>query len=156
MWCRRKLSILWCLGCNWGQEGLRCKWLGKAKGKDSQKYSGTEWKNVFFFLIRFVFWFCFRSVWCSPGVVRFGESLDVVLYGLFWRWLQILVVFGMFWSVWIWLGWLGNACLISNMWEKRAFWSSFVLIDHFSPFCEICEVFNDLWCGLYDWYSELG
>ena len=48
MWCRRKFSIFWCLGCNWGEEGLRGKWSGKAKGRDSKKNDGTEWKNVFF------------------------------------------------------------------------------------------------------------
>ena len=46
MWCRRKLSILWCLGCTQGEGGVRGKWSGKAKGKDSQKYGGTEWKNL--------------------------------------------------------------------------------------------------------------
>ena len=34
------------LKLGWGRpEG---KWLEKAKGKDSQKYGGTEWKNIFF------------------------------------------------------------------------------------------------------------
>ena len=39
-------------------------------------------------------------------MVRFGKILDIVLYGLFWKWPQILVVFGIFCSVWVWLGWL--------------------------------------------------
>ena len=59
MWCCRKLSLLWCLGCNWGEEELKGKWLGKAKRKDSQKYGGTEWKNVFFFVSVFYFNFVF-------------------------------------------------------------------------------------------------
>ena len=42
--CCRKLSILWCLGCNWGEKGVRGKRSGKAKGKGSQKCGGTEWK----------------------------------------------------------------------------------------------------------------
>ena len=31
MWCRRKLSVLWCLGGNWGEQGLEVKWQGKEK-----------------------------------------------------------------------------------------------------------------------------
>ena len=41
-------------------------------------------------------------------MVRFGKNLDVVLRSLFWKWLQILVVFRIFCCVWVWLGWLGK------------------------------------------------
>ena len=34
MWCHKKLSVLWFLRWNLGEEGLRVIWLGKAKGKD--------------------------------------------------------------------------------------------------------------------------
>ena len=49
IWCHRKLSTFWYLGCNWGKERLRGK--VKGKGKDSQKYGGTELKikkKIFF------------------------------------------------------------------------------------------------------------
>ena len=127
------MSILWCLGCNWGEEVLRGEWSGKAK--KMFKTIAEEWKNLLFFIfppIRFLFWFCFCSVRCLPGVVTFGKNLDVVLYGLFWRWPQILVVFGMFCSVWVSLGWLGKNRIyvwVLTCGKKRAFWSSFVLID---------------------------
>ena len=51
MWCHRKLSILWCLGCNWGEEGLRGKLIRKRKG-----FSKVWWhrvkKKLFFFRIK--------------------------------------------------------------------------------------------------------
>ena len=82
-----------------------------------------------FSVIRFQFWFCFSSVRCSPGVVKFGKNVEVTLYGLFWRWPPILEVFGMICSVWVWLGWLGKnrMCVGKNRMcvGKRAFWSSF-------------------------------
>ena len=94
MWCRRRLSTLWCLGCNWGEEGLRVKVSGKSK--TIFKSIVAHSKQNIFSPIRFLFWFCFRLVWCSQSVVRFGKNLNVVLYILFWRWPQILVVFGMY------------------------------------------------------------
>ena len=87
LWCCRRSSILWCLGSNWGEEGLR----DKVNQKGVSKVWWHRVKKMFLFSVRFLYWFCFRSVWCSPGVVRFGKNLSVVLYGLFWRWPQILV-----------------------------------------------------------------
>ena len=100
LWCLRKLSILLCLGCNWGEEGIRGKVIRKTKRKGV--WSHRVKKN--FFLLS-VFYFCFHLVWWSPGMVIFGKNLDVVLYVLFWRRPQILVVFKIFCSVWVWLGW---------------------------------------------------
>ena len=95
--------------------------------KDLYFERGDRW----FFFICFLFWFCFHLVWCSTGTVRFGKNLNIVSYGLFWKWPQVLVAFEVFCSVWvIWVAWKkSNVCLCSNMWEKRAFRSSFVLID---------------------------
>ena len=70
-------------------------------------YGGTEWRK-YPSLIRFLFWYYFRVVWCSPGRVRSDKIPGVVLYVLFCKCLQILVVFGIFCNAWAWLEWLGK------------------------------------------------
>ena len=84
---------------------------GEVNDLEKQKkriLKSMEAQSEKFFFISFVFWFCFHSVWCSPSVMSFSKNVDAVLYGLFWSWTLILVVFGMFCSVWVWVGRLGK------------------------------------------------
>ena len=94
------LTITWCLGGK-----------GAKKGKEKvirKKFSKVWWYRVekmSLFFIRFLFWYCVRIIWYSPGMVKSDKILGVVLYGLFWKWLQILIVCGMFCNVWVWFVW---------------------------------------------------
>ena len=80
MWCQKK--IVYMVGV-WVVIGVRKDW--EVNYQEMQKglfKSMVAQSEKTFFPLRFQFWFCFRSVWYSPGVVRFGKNLDVVLYGL--------------------------------------------------------------------------
>ena len=61
-------------------------------------------------IIRFLFWHCFRVVWCLPGMMKSDKILGVVLYVCFFflKWLQILIVCWIFRKAWVWLDWLGR------------------------------------------------
>ena len=63
-------------------------------------------ENVF--STRFLLWFCFRIVGCLPGMIRFPKNRILLFYGLFWKWPQIFIILGVFWSVWIWSWGLGK------------------------------------------------
>ena len=85
----------------------------------------------------------FHLVWCWPVMVRFGKNLDVVLYGLFWKWPLILVVFGIFCNVWVWLGWLGKnwmcvsalTCRRKERFNRHLFWLIFCVCRFFFLDC---------------------
>ena len=87
LWCCRRSSILWCLGSNWGEEGLR--------DKVNQKGVSKVWwhrvkKNVFVLRpFSLLILFSFSMMFARCGEI--WKNLNVVLYGLFWRWPQILV-----------------------------------------------------------------
>ena len=87
MWCHRTLSIFWCLGGKGSVKGKRDKEI-------ILKSTVTQWRNVF--SICFLFPYRFSVVQWSQGMVRFKKILDVILFGLFQKWSQILVVLGIF------------------------------------------------------------
>ena len=119
MWCCRKLSLLWCLGCNWGEERLRGKEIRKGKKERILKniVAQSEKKIVFYFV--FV-QYDVRQVWWDL----------IKTWMLFWRWPQILAVFRNFCSVWVWLGWLGKnwmcvwalTCGRKRCFDRHLFW----------------------------------
>ena len=115
-------------------------WEGSKKGgKESDKEKilkslvAQSGENICFF-IHFLCWYCFCVVWCLPGMVRSDKILGVVL----WFILEMTAdshSLQDFLQWWVWLEWLGKnwKCVWTfNMWEKRAFWLSFVFIDRLS------------------------
>ena len=90
MWCRRELSILWGLVCSWGEEGLRSKMISNNKRIGFLKVWWHRVKKCCIFSIGFLFCCCFRPVWCSPGIVRFGKNVDVVFI-----WIQKSAIFSL-------------------------------------------------------------
>ena len=77
----------------WEQSEKREKQSDKESILNSMVVQSGE--NVPFFL-RFLFWYCFRVVWSSPGMVKSDKILGIVLYVLFWKWLVILRFCGIF------------------------------------------------------------
>ena len=95
-----KLTIMWCL-----HGGGQKKELESDKENMLKSMVAQMGENVLF--IRFLLWHCFRVVWCSQDMVR-SNKMDVVLYGLFWKWPQIVTVCGIFCNAFVWLEWLGK------------------------------------------------
>ena len=88
-------------------KGEQKKGKRECRGKNLQKYGSTVRRKCPFFS-PFLFWYCFCGVWYPLGIVKSDRILGVVLYGLFMKWLQILIVCGIFCNVWVWLEWLGK------------------------------------------------
>ena len=105
MWCRRKLSILLCLGCGWGEER-------RERQSDKERQNERILKSMVaqgeFFSYPFSILTLFSFSMTSPVIMKFDKNQDVVLYYWFSKWPQILLFFGLFCSVWVWLGWLGK------------------------------------------------
>ena len=117
---------------------LDAKGAKKGKEKVTRKESSKVWwyrveRCTFLFVIFFIpflFWYSFHVVWCSPGIVGSDKMLGgfFVLkmtadYNRLRDFLQCMCLIRVAWKK-------SNVCLSSIMWEKRAFPSSFILIDH--------------------------
>ena len=83
---------------------MRClggKGAKKKNEKVIRKKSSKVWcyrkekKNFYLFYILIFF----RVGWSSQGMVKSDKTLGVVLYDLFWKWLQIQMVCGIFCNV---------------------------------------------------------